>query len=106
MNATPRLAPLPAAPAAPRFARLTLIVLGALLAGPLAALALDGNRIALALVGSGTLLLALAAVGLRGLDLGLLAVDLAALAFFTAIRHRTAGELGRASCRERVYGPV
>ena len=95
MNATPRLAPLPAAPAAPRFARLTLIVLGALLAGPLAALALDGNRIALALVGSGTLLLALAAVGLRGLDLGLLAVDLAALAFFTAIRHRTAGELER-----------
>jgi hypothetical protein len=96
VNAAENLAPLPAPSAAPRAAlltRLALLGLLALISGPLAALALDANPIALSLLGVGALSLACATAGLRGLDLGLLALDLAALSFFTAIRHRTVGEI-------------
>jgi hypothetical protein len=96
VNTAPSFAPLPAPSAAPRtalLARLALLGLLALISGPLAALALDANPIALSILGVGALSLACATTGLRGLDLGLLALDLAALSFFTAIRHRTVGEI-------------
>ena len=42
---------------------------------------------------SAVVVVALAATGLRGMDLGLLAINLAAIAFFTAIRHRVVGTI-------------
>jgi len=65
----------------------------ALLAGPLAALVVDVNPAALAIVGGFVTVALLAAAGLRGVDLALLALNLGALAFFTSIHHRTAGEV-------------
>jgi O-antigen ligase len=67
------------------------LLTAAVLLGPLAALVVDVNPLALAVCGGGVAVALLAAAGLRGIDLALLAVNLGALAFFTAIRHRTAG---------------
>jgi O-antigen ligase len=68
------------------------ILLGAaLLIGPLAALLVDVDPVAIAIAGGGLAVALLAAAGLRGIDLALLAVNLGAIAFFTAIRHRTVG---------------
>lgn len=68
-----------------------LLLGAALLVGPLAALLVDVDPVAIAIAGGGLAVALLAAAGLRGIDLALLAVNLGAIAFFTAIRHRTVG---------------
>jgi O-antigen ligase len=87
----PKIHPMAATAARPRALVAGVLAIAALLVGPLAALAVDVDPVALAIVGGFIVVALLTAAGLRGVDLALLAINLGAIAFFTAIRHRAVG---------------